>query len=1835
DRRYKSAKITFEHTLKESNVELPQNILSGIDQCVTADANTDNATLSLEDAFKAFSQRSPKLVSVLVVNENTLGQEIMKALEIGNPVDADNKRSDAVDVFAGYLDDLRNALMALMLKVNERMDGVKNTREFADNARKELIAAIDEFLSSLPSQSVDMEQVLNLLNSISEGQNQQRRMSKSLIDEGEDVSDGDEYRDEFAEMQEKMEDDVLQHANFNDDLKGDLINEVDADAQLVNKILELERERQKDALTSALAIEIPESEDENAIDEKHATEKEELEKKLELERSSRLNALMRSNTAVEISDDERSVYESKVVTLSSTRYAVKMRHLGALARIKFFSLNSKFKERRCDKLRQYLYNENRTRSASSPDVARSPSASNLGRSPSKSNMLRLHSSRTQVENRDVSLEKLMTGLFEEESADIERLYSEIVKERTRVEDFEGSIREKWLNNLDDVDIEHEVTVLKKERENDFSLLKSELDSLFTESSQLLNDELSVTTEFIRKRISHFDDTTQNEILNFVEIESQCRKEYVSEGIATQKLILEDVGKKVDEIISLATSWGPMVDMSSQLSNLHDRMIVALHSYHDGCMRLQLGENSLRAEAAEMKLFSDLNRQGATEHEISRFVHDQRENEKMDTSLLIRKLSMQFKKEIEDEKSRQEGAATDYERELVLASEMNAARELKLLVMIEKSRRSILGEVITSLLAKKEFMVSLYRNKNLPEYVVKNAEIQIDAEIQREECELNAAYSSLATGMLLTQQHAACMVEGIEPNLAASFTAFDASHCKQMSYYRESFSAEILRRTQKIIISGHAFREFESKRLLSLNRPAEELTALYDSIDETIKQDVEEAEKSTGDEFRRMESQVKEHTDDKKKVLNSYSERVQNAKDKYISEQEATLTKYELDRVNVRQSLCDNDGLLESTLLSIDQKAAGALAACSVSFHAELCAAFQSALTHQLSLEKVEDNIREMRNRKQQEVEALENSMELLRIQKLEDLIKSQRERRQEVASKRAEHERNLVGLEEQLKHRRESANKHLQNKLAMRRQIREAELREDGLNQLQAKQVAQAESETYEQSQERDLNNFLQDEERSLRDSIHKELDNAEAELARRLELFKSCINGGLDEFREKEKHYLSEEASRQRSVIKEGYITEGYSPEEAEAIAAKRASEFEINQGEAIEDFVEKLDEETMDRVVKEADRDLSRCRKGNAEKKRRMREKLSEKKAELKRKKSDEMAKRRSGRERELQESGTSEAEAKMIAEAELSSQEIADMREIEDMLSAEEKAALETIDEETALDESNIMRTRDDTLAALRDGLAAVNRRKRKELDEQLRQKRITRQKELEEKGLSEEDAESIAEEECAIDSADLNALDQEMRKVKDNLLAAVNDEFADRVLQSRLDYEKAINGLEVAFEVKKAAVKSATQERLKKRREQRKRELLSRSDKPLSEVEAQVAVEFEDEQDILNQLDDEIENEFVNAVAREQESISKFESSPVEVELKEKEDKESQELRSRLLKDEKEYLSREEQDSYSSAAAARDAAKRTLEEAEERVGDLRKQYEEEIIRLQNEMLELKRKEIEAFEARLKQESSTHESELQTSGVGDDEMRTKLEEARAIDEKRRQELTDRLNKEEIAAVESKKKELDEKIRKELDAEYIQAAEKAALAASERSNAQNAINSLREQHEAELRRLRDQLASDRKAQCSNLKSRLNKKAKRKKQLDSVVEEIEVSDVEADAVEPIQNNEESETSKLLTELEEKHAQEMEAALLAAREKELEAAAAAAREAALETERALKTRAEEEANQRKVQRLHEILEKEDKKRLEGEAAKIHGGKERLENRLAEKRARKERELKEQ
>jgi hypothetical protein len=222
-----------------------------------------------------------------------------------------------------------------------------------------------------------------------------------------------------------------------------------------------------------------------------------------------------------------------------------------------------------------------------------------------------------------------------------------------------------------------------------------------------------------------------------------------------------------------------------------------------------------------------------------------------------------------------------------------------------------------------------------------------------------------------------------------------------------------------------------------------------------------------------------------------------------------------------------------------------------------------------------------------------------------------------------------------------------------------------------------------------------------------------------------------------------------------------------------------------------------------------------------------------------------------------------------------------------------------------------------------------------------------------------------------------------KVLDNELAAIQrslanalEVFEDEKLSLFTgELEKALNGLEVAHQVMKANAKKSLQNRLNKRRAQRKNDLLSLRLSP-DRIDTELQSEVLPESEMIAQVEQKFDESYEKEYPDQKNRIVSLEGNHAtdDKNLKQKEDLEASNLRNKILSDENSNLQQNLDSSLLTVQMTKDMTKKTFEETEQRINSIREQYEEEIIRIQAELLAAKKKELEALEAKSAESATT---------------------------------------------------------------------------------------------------------------------------------------------------------------------------------------------------------------------------------------------------------------------
>lgn len=356
-----------------------------------------------------------------------------------------------------------------------------------------------------------------------------------------------------------------------------------------------------------------------------------------------------------------------------------------------------------------------------------------------------------------------------------------------------------------------------------------------------------------------------------------------------------------------------------------------------------------------------------------------------------------------------------------------------------------------------------------------------------------------------------------------------------------------------------------------------------------------------------------------------------------------------------------------------------------------------------------------------------------------------------------------------------------------------------------------------------------------------------------------------------------------------------------------------------------------------------------------------------------------------------------------------------------------------------------------------------------------------------------------------------------------------------------------------------------------------------------------------------------------------------------ELTQKEDDEARQMRADLMEKEQAMLSAGGAAREEILNAASGASKAVKSNTEEELKNLRAQFEQEIVRLENDLQAKADKQRRDLAARLLSKKKARMRELQQQGKSEAEAADVVE-AETADAMR--ELENAIEAEATAAVSDTRKQQAEAERKLIEAEFERATRAAANAQRVKDLAQEQMQRIRDQHASESKQLEQRMQAERKQQESALKARLAEK--RKNKLREAVDdasrqqvEVELQKEEKEQLLEIQRQAVEEEKKMRERQRQEQEQAMQEVYAQLKKAEMEAAAAAAKEAAVKQFKELQAQAEEDVNMEEVQRmrnLHAVQEEKNKAELDRQK-KANKGK--LEERLALKRAKRERELQEQ
>ncbi len=544
---------------------------------------------------------------------------------------------------------------------------------------------------------------------------------------------------------------------------------------------------------------------------------------------------------------------------------------------------------------------------------------------------------------------------------------------------------------------------------------------------------------------------------------------------------------------------------------------------------------------------------------------------------------------------------------------------------------------------------------------------------------------------------------------------------------------------------------------------------------------------------------------------------------------------------------------------------------------------------------------------------------------------------------------------------------------------------------------------------------------------------------------------------------------------------------------------------------------------------------------------------------------------------------------------------------------------------------------SLAALSDGLSAYKSAQHQKLQERMQKRRASN---------TDNSPEAIAALEQQ-EQQELQQLHDSLGVIKETLLVCAQSKADEEVVKIQSAYASAIHGHEAAVQLKKSEVKSALTNRIAQRRAKRNNELIangysSADASRLAELEFPSVLSPEEITAIEKQIDDEsstlklqkteeMKNAGVLMAAMEK---ALLESNEVAVHnLKEDFLKKEQKLQNAANKNEEEAL-----------YAAKHSSSAAKIEIESELETIKKDHDAKVASLQQEILAKKKREEEALVDKLNKRKAKRLKELNDSkdnslsaAEAERMVNNEIEEERVKELEAVNNLLKVEEEEGVAKLLAARTDVEKAV---ISTKYNTAVEDVSKAMVMREQAMNQLNSIRKQQEDEAKKLQEEMSLQRQNNESKLQDRL--KAKKQSALNKLnsnmasgatTAEAELEEITSFVQEQALQAQEDTKLRESKELEQERL--MAIALEEVRKAELAIAEAKAKETALLAAKELKEGIESDLNNTELKRLKEFHSQIEEKRAEEEDIQRNIGKGKLGDRLANKRALKLKQMKEQ
>ena len=610
---------------------------------------------------------------------------------------------------------------------------------------------------------------------------------------------------------------------------------------------------------------------------------------------------------------------------------------------------------------------------------------------------------------------------------------------------------------------------------------------------------------------------------------------------------------------------------------------------------------------------------------------------------------------------------------------------------------------------------------------------------------------------------------------------------------------------------------------------------------------------------------------------------------------------------------------------------------------------------------------------------------------------------------------------------------------------------------------------------------------------------------------------------------------------------------------------------------------------------------------------------------------------RKKALLQEGLSEEDATSQAKEDMKKFQSEEKIKLSGELTAQKSAELQSITNDYNTRLSMVKERHEATLVALNEGFTTHKKAQHQKLQDRIQQRRALN---------TDKSPESIAALE-RLEQQELQQLHDTLGVITDSILVCAQIKAEDEITKIQASYTAAIRGQEAAAQLKKNETKNALTNRIAKRRANRSNELIANGYSSsiasrLAEAEFSSELSREEISALEKGIDDESEALLLQ-MARYTEKTERL-MAAMENDLFESNEGAVNNLKEDFLKREQRLQNAANKNEEEALYAAKHSSAATKLEIDLELETIKQQHDEKVALLQKEMQSKKRQEEIALEEKLskrkaKRLKELHESKDHSLDISETESMVinELQEERTKELEVINNLLKAEEDEGVAKLLAAKTDIEKAI---ISSKYDSAVEDVSKAVLLREQAINHLNVIRKQQEDEVKKLDAEMSTQRQNKESKLQSRL--KAKKQRALNNINTTFASENTSAESdLEEIKSivQEQVLQAQEDTKLRESNEVEQEKLMLLAleevRKAELVIAEAKAKETALLAAKELKEGIESDLNNTELKRLKEFHSQIEEKRAEEEDIQRNIGKGKLGDRLANKRAMKLKQIKEQ